>query len=76
MTLEDPIPLKQDPMQSWIGVAHSGGYVLLPIRVVGLLFLASGKSVLIISMDLGIGKCLIYIGPDFVCHNCSCSWIW
>ena len=29
MTSEDPIPLDQDPMQSWIGVAHSGGYVLL-----------------------------------------------
>ena len=24
MTSEDPIPLDQDPMQSWIGVAHSG----------------------------------------------------
>ena len=32
MTSEDPIPLDQDPTQSWIGVAHSGGgggYVLL-----------------------------------------------
>ena len=25
MTSEDPIPLHQDPMQNWIGVAHSGG---------------------------------------------------
>ena len=26
---EDPIPLDQDPMQSWIGVAHSGGLCTL-----------------------------------------------
>ena len=29
MTSEDPIPLDQDPMQSWIGVAHSGGLCTL-----------------------------------------------
>ena len=33
MTSEDPIPLDQDPMRSWIGVAHSVGYVLLVILV-------------------------------------------
>ena len=29
MTSEDPIPLDQNPMQSWIGVAHSGGLCTL-----------------------------------------------
>ena len=29
MTSEDPIPLDQHPMQSWIGVAHSGGLCTL-----------------------------------------------
>ena len=29
MTSEDPIPLDQDPTQSWIGVAHSGGLCTL-----------------------------------------------
>ena len=29
MPSEDPIPLDQGPMQSLIGVVHSGGYVLL-----------------------------------------------
>ena len=31
MTSEDPIPLDQDPMQSWIGVAHSGGLCTLGV---------------------------------------------
>ena len=31
MTSEDPIPLDQDPMQSWIGVAHSGGLCTLDV---------------------------------------------
>ena len=29
MTSEDPIPLDQDPTQSWVGVAHSGGLCTL-----------------------------------------------
>ena len=32
MTSEDPIPLDQDPMQSWTGVAHSGGLCTLVSR--------------------------------------------
>ena len=39
MTSEDLIPLDQDPMQSWIGLAHSGGggggYVLLLVLMTG-----------------------------------------
>ena len=33
MTSEDPIPLDQDPMQSWIGVAHSGGLCTLDVHL-------------------------------------------
>ena len=35
MTSEDPIPLDQDPMQSWIGVAHSGGLCTLGASLSG-----------------------------------------
>ena len=34
MTSEDPIPLDQDPIQSWIGVAHSGGLCTLAKSII------------------------------------------